>query len=157
MVKKLYLCSILVFIVFSVFHYFYAERFLDFSLLASCEVSESELEDEFAWISLISEDYDPMWTIEYIETKYVLSDEFRQCIDTKNYSYIVTFGHELKSLSYRNIDARTKYLGIFPNQRIGIVKLSIDRKPKIFIYQIKRMNIVNDYYGNGKDMVIYQE
>ena len=127
---------------------------ISFTPIKTFNTSENMTENDFAWISLISEEYNPLWNAKYVYNKYGIKlDEY---INTNKYSYIVTFGRELKSISYCYSDSRTKYFGIIPKEKIGKVILSNEQTPKIYLYQIKKIDIVHDYYGNGENMVEYE-
>lgn len=145
------LLSTLFFIIYEITH---NPISLSFNQVTTFDTGEEITNSDFAWISLISDEYAPMWNSEYISNKYGI--EIEDYIDTENFSYIVTFGHELKSISYCYSDARTKYFGIIPKEKTGKVVLSNEQTSKIYLYQIKKIDIVHDYYGNGENMVIYE-
>lgn len=133
------------------------DHFLEFDFVASFDVEEQLIEESaFAWTSLISEEYEPICSIDYIEGQFGIGEALSKQIDTDKYSYVVVFGNELKTISYNLCDARTKYLGFIPKQKIAKVVLSKNKTSSIYVYRIKKCNIVNDYYGNGFDMVLYE-
>ena len=132
-------------------------HYLEFDFVTSFDVDEQLIEESaFAWISLISEEYEPLLNIEYIEGQYGVGKLLSEQIDIDKYTYVVVFGNELKAISYNLCDARTKYFGLIPKQIIARVVLSQNKTSSIYVYRIKRCNIVNDCYGNGFDMVLYE-
>lgn len=133
------------------------DHFLEFDFVTSIDVDEQLIEESaFAWMSLISEEYEPLLDIEYLEGQYGIGKILSEQIDTEKYTYVIVFGHELKAISYNLSDARTKYLGFIPKQIIARVVLSQKKTTSIYVYKVKKCNIVNDYYGNGFDMVLYE-
>lgn len=69
---------------------------------------------------------------------YVPIDEF----DTENYTYIVTFMHELVKLQYS--ESQKNYIFLSKQYR-GTFYFSKESKNKIYVYRIKKMYIDFDY------------
>lgn len=126
-------------------------NYIDFKYATEIEVDENLLADEqFPWISVIDEKFDPLFTEEYLGNKYgsqILKHE--DFSDKDNCTYIVTFGRKLHSIAYKCIEARTKHLGFIPKQLIGKVSLSDETDNKIYVYKIQKINLVSDYYNGN--------
>ena len=76
-------------------------HYLEFDFVTSFDVDEQLIEESaFAWISLISEEYEPLLNIEYIEGQYGVGKLLSEQIDIDKYTYVVVFGNELKAISY---------------------------------------------------------
>lgn len=132
-------------------------HYLEFDFVTSFDVDAQLIEESpFSWVPLISEEYEPLLNLDYIEGQYGIGKVLSEQIDTDKYTYVVVFGNELKAISYNLCDARTKYLGFIPKQITARVVLSKNKTSSIYVYRIKKCNIVNDYYGNGFDMVLYE-
>lgn len=134
-------------------HYLYFEKiiYLNFEYVTDIDVSEKAVKDQdFPWLSIIDEKYNPFWNKDYLIKHF--GEDVLACedfSDTDKCSYIVTIGRPLCLIGYKLCEARTKYFGLIPRQYIGKVSLSdeIDNS-KIYVYRIKKINLVNDQYGS---------
>ena len=141
----------------AIYAYFFKYTYLNFEYIDSVKVSSQDLQKEtFAWISLIDEDFEPFWDEEYLKNTYSIPEEYFSFFDKDEYTYVITFGRKLNLLYFKMSEARTKYLGVLPKQYIARVVLSEEADDYLYIYRTKKINIVNDYYGNGKDYVEYE-
>lgn len=134
-------------------HYLYFERFvyLDFEYVTTIDVSKKSVEEEpsFPWMSIIDERYYPLYNKDFLVNLYgkdIL--KYEDFSDTDKYSYIVTFGRKLCSIAYKPCEARTKYFGLIPRQYRGKVTLGDEVDYElIYVYRIKKINLVHDEYG----------
>ena len=131
---------------------------LKFEKIATYNVDVTTEKPKRVWISILSEKYKPFFSSEYVFDNYGI--DINSNIDTDKYSYIVTFGHELKQISYCNSFCMSKYLGILPKERIGMVVLSKESTGKVYVYRVKKINIVCDYHSKGenegKEVVVFK-
>jgi hypothetical protein len=77
--------------------------------------------------------------------------------DCDNYTYIVTFGYELETISYsfsRMIDKRKVSLGL-PRQFVGEVVYEDVPTNYVYIYKVKKLNIDRDVKASEKQCIIF--
>lgn len=74
-------------------------------------------------------------------------------LDFNKYTYIVTFGHELKRISYSYNTMKNRKLVFIPKQFIGKVVLLEEFKDKVYVYRIPTMDIDCDFHE--RDRKIY--
>lgn len=130
-------------------YYNFHQNYLDFTLLNSIQISGNQIKaSECPWISIIDESYDPFYDELYLQNTYgsIRVNQLLEGIDKEKYSYIVTMGRELKQIAFVRHEARTKFFGIIPRQYIGKVQLSSQQTNKIYLYQMKKINLVHDQY-----------
>ncbi len=140
-----------------IYIYFFQDNNLEFEYVDCIKVSSQELQKEtFGWISLLDEDFEPFWDEQYLKNMYGMKDDYFSSFDKDEHTYVVTFGRKLSRLHYRFSEARTKYFGIVPKQYIARVVLSEKTENYLYIYRTKRINIVNDYYGNAANYIEYE-
>lgn len=103
--------------------------------------------DEY-WFSLRDEKYNGFFTEEYLRNYGVGFSDF----DYENYTYIVTFGHELKEITYSPKEMKNRVMVIFPKQYIGKVVLCKENTGKVYIYRVKKMDIDCDFHEREKNV-----
>ncbi|MBE6838148.1 MAG: hypothetical protein E7507_01210 [Ruminococcus sp.] len=119
---------------------------LDYTLVYSETCDNTD--DGLYWFSLRDEKYNGFFTEEYLDNFGVEFSDY----DYKNYTYIVTFGHELKRITYSPKETKNRVMVVFPKQYIGKVVLDKEDTGKIYIYRVKKMDIDCDYHERDKNV-----
>ena len=129
-------------------YYYFHQNFLDFSLVSSTKINSKQIHaSDYPWISIIDENFNPFYDEQYLQNTYgPCVNQMLKAIDKDKYSYIVTIGKELERIAFVRSEARTKVLGVIPKQYIGKVQLSSQQTNRIYLYQIKKINLVHDQY-----------
>ncbi|MBP0960160.1 MAG: hypothetical protein J5992_08545 [Oscillospiraceae bacterium] len=119
---------------------------LDYTLVyyETCDNTD----DNTYWFSLRDEKYNGFFTEEYLRNYGVKFSDF----DYENYTYIVTFGHELKGITYSPKKTKNRVMFVFPKQYIGKVVLCKENTGKVYIYRVKKMDIDCDYHERDKNV-----
>lgn len=105
---------------------------------------------ELAWFSLRDEKYSGFFDIEKL-TEYG-ADTSDLSFDFSHYTYIVTCGHELRSIKYSLSQTKNRRFLFIPKQFVGIVELQYDPSPYVYIYRVKKLDIDCDYHERSKNV-----
>ena len=105
-------------------------------------------DSELAWFSLRDEKYSGFFTLEKL-TEYG-ADASDLSFDFSHYTYIVTCGHELRSIKYSLSQTKNRRFLFIPKQFVGIVELQYDSSPYVYIYRVKKLDIDCDYHERSK-------
>lgn len=107
-------------------------------------------DSEPAWFSLRDEKYSGFFTLEKL-TEYG-ADASDLSFDFSHYTYIVTCGHELRSIKYSLSQTKNRRFLFIPKQFDGIVELQYDSSPYVYIYRVKKLDIDCDYHEMSKNV-----
>lgn len=107
-------------------------------------------DSELAWFSLRDEKYSGFFDIEKL-TEYG-ADASDLNLDFSHYTYIVTCGHELRSIKYSLSQTKNRRFLFIPKQFVGIVELQYDPSPYVYIYRVKKLDIDCDYHERSKNV-----
>ena len=72
--------------------------------------------------------------------------------DFSHYTYIVTCGHELRSIKYSLSQTKNRRFLFIPKQFVGIVELQYDPSLYVHIYRVKKLDIDCDYHEMSKNV-----
>ena len=110
---------------------------LDFTLIETVKNDTiPQITSRPIWLSIRDEKYCGFYDTEYFSDYGIDVDK----LDLNNYTYIVTFGYKLNSISYS--PRKCNYTsGLFLREYTGIVDLDDNFNFEIYVYQIKKMNI----------------
>ena len=107
-------------------------------------------DSELAWFSLRDEKYSGFFTLEKL-TEYG-ADASDLNLDFSHYTYIVTCGHELRSIKYSLSQIKNRRFLFIPKQFVGIIELQYDPSPYVYIYSVKKLDIDCDYHERSKNV-----
>lgn len=114
---------------------------------------DSDVNEDIYWFTLRSESYSPFFEKSYLENIIADKTEISDLkLDYDKYTYVVTVGHKLKSLSYSYSSMKNRVFGFIPKQFVGIVDLSSQHTDKVYIYRIKKMDIDCDYHDRESNV-----
>lgn len=138
------LLVILVMIIGRIF--FYNQKYpLDFEKVT--EIKKGQDNNDLYWFTLRDEEYNGFYGIEMLENLSSNIDDVDNIdFDYENYTYVITIGHELKSISYSYSDMKNRKFLFIPKQFVGDVVLDSMETDKLYIYKIKKMDIDCDYH-----------
>ena len=107
-------------------------------------------DSEPAWFSLRDEKYSGFFTLEKLTEYGAESSDLS--LDFSHYTYIVTCGHELRSIKYSLSQTKNRRFLFIPKRFVGIVELQYDPSPYVYIYRVKRLDIDCDYHEMSKNV-----
>lgn len=140
------LMIIIVTLIFFVFIY-NKEYKLNFEKVT--EIQNSELVDKLPiyWCTIRNKEYNG-----YFGSELPSELDINMDLNLDKYTYIITLGHELQSISYSYKETKNRKLLFFPKQYIGKVLLLKNKTPYIYIYRIKKMDIDSDIHEPDKNV-----
>lgn len=112
--------------------------------------AEALSENEPVWFTLRDEKYGGFYSSEKLLDYGVALNDFD--LDFSNYTYVITLGHKLESISFSYSKMKNRKFLFVPKQFVGIVKLQYEYSPNIYIYRIKKMDIDCDYHEPSKNI-----
>lgn len=126
--------------------FFYNQKHtLDFVKVT--EIDRTPDDNDIYWFTLRNEEYNGFYGIEMLENLSSNIDDVDNInFDYDNYTYVITVGHELKSISYSYSDMKNRKFLFIPKQFVGNVVLDSKATDKLYIYKIKKMDIDCDYH-----------
>lgn len=105
-----------------------------------------EINSDTPWFTVVNEEYAPLFGLGNLQGSYGVDVESVQSdFDLNNYSYVVCYGHELNRLTYSYLKPKRRK-GIIPYELTAKATLSSEKQNYIFIYRIKKANIVCNYH-----------
>jgi hypothetical protein len=107
-------------------------------------------DSELAWFSLRDEKYSGFFTLEKLTEYGVDASDLN--LDFSHYTYIVTCGHELRSIKYSLSLTKNRRFLFIPKQFVGIIELQYDPSPYVYIYRVKKLDIDCDYHERSKNV-----
>ena len=107
--------------------------------------------DSNFWHTIRDEKFHPFYGLEILQKADLPSDV---TIDTQKYTYVVTYGRQLKQIQYRYLDMKNRTLFLLPKQFVGRVLLGKETTEKIYIYRIRKMDIDCDYHNHNRNVFI---
>lgn len=149
--KKIILIISSILLITLLFIYFRNNR-LEFSEVYSESSCGTIRENSPYWICIKDNDLHGFFGVEYLDQYNVDYNEW----DLEHYTYIVTFGYEMKKIEYSYSDCRNWHFSIIPNNYLGKLTLSGEKTDMIHIYRTKRVDI-EQAYPIGPEEIIFQE
>ena len=115
--------------------------------------AKTDLSDAYLkWFTVRDGKYNGFFDLEMLES-YI--GEEHEKLDVVDYTYIVTVGRQLKSISYSYSQMKNRNSIGLPKQFIGKVVLSEEQTNKIYVYKVKKIDIDCDYH-NPNINIIYK-
>lgn len=140
--RKLY-CIISICLIITVTLILYFKTYtLDYELVYKCSYETYYDAFNVPWCTVVDEKYKP-----FRDTETVVNN-IDYDFDLSNYSYVITYKHELKSLNYKLTNPKQRIFIFFPYAIVGNATLSASSDDYIYIYRIKKMNLTDDYHGS---------
>jgi hypothetical protein len=144
--KKIYwlfLSLFLILIIFIIsFLYYKSFQNISFEQIGVYNTNEENLNGETYWFTLREpEGFFDITTLDNLGVDY--SNVY---FDYSKYTYVVTVGYELSSLSYSYSEMKNRKFIIFPKQFVGFVELKPQKNDNVYIYRIKKMDIDSDVH-----------
>lgn len=126
--------------------FFYSQKYtLGFEKVT--EIDRIPDDNGLYWFTLRHEEYNGFYDVEMLENLSSNIDDVDNIdFDYDNYTYVITVGHELKSISYSYSDMKNRKFLFIPKQFVGNVVLDSKETDKLYIYKIKKMDIDCDYH-----------
>lgn len=126
--------------------FFYSQKYtLGFEKVT--EIDRIPDDNDLYWFTLRHEEYNGFYDVEMLENlSSNIGDVDNIDFDYDNYTYVITIGHELKSISYSYSDVKNRKFLFIPKQFVGNVVLDSKETDKLYIYKIKKMDIDCDYH-----------
>ncbi len=106
--------------------------------------------DGTTWFTLRNKSYDGFYSEEYLKEFDI---DFKQ-FNYDKYTYIVTVGHTMKSISYSYDTMKNRKLLVLPKEFIGKIVLNDKFENKVFIYKIKRIDLDCDYHQKNRMFIL---
>lgn len=127
---------------------------IDFELVHEIEVKKHNNFQMIPWFSLVDDSFLPFFDVKYLTNDDGLDlGNVNYDFDFKNNSYIVCCGHELIDIQFRYSNVKRRIFGFIPYEFYAQATLSQEEYDKVFIYQIRRMNISCDYHNVNESTV----
>lgn len=104
------------------------------------------------WICLKDPDYNGFFSTGFLDQYNVDFDDW----DLERYTYIVTFGYEMKSIEYSFSDCKNWELSIIPHNYLGKLTLGNDKTDMVHIYRLKKVDI-ESAFPDGPDEVLFED
>lgn len=104
------------------------------------------------WICLKDPDYNGFFSVGFLKQYNVDYDDW----DLENYTYIVTFGYEMKKIEYSFSDCLNWDFSILPKNYLGKLTLGSEKTDVIHIYRIKKADIESAFPA-GPDEIIFRD
>ncbi len=103
------------------------------------------------WLSLRHPDYNGFYSDEILNQYRIDMD-----LEYDKYTYIITFGYELKQISYSYDTVKNRKILFIPKQFIGKVILLDEFKDKLYIYKIPKMDIDCDIHERNREVYFFK-
>lgn len=113
---------------------------LDYEQVYKCSYDTYDDAFNVPWCTVVDEKYKPFRDSETIINN--IDYDF----DLSNYSYVITYKHELKDLKYKLTNPKQRIFIFIPYEIVGNATLSASSDNSIYVYKIKKMNLTNDYH-----------
>lgn len=139
--------ALIIVVLFIYFHNFKPE----FTEVYSNSSNGTIKENSPYWICLKDPDYNGFFSIGFLEQYNVDYDEW----DLEHYTYIVTFGYEMKNIEYSFSDCKNWNYSILPKNYLGKLTLTSEKTDIIHIYKIKKVDI-ESAFPDGPDNISFQ-
>lgn len=105
-----------------------------------------EINSDTPWFTVVNEEYAPLFGLGNLQGSYGVDVESVQSdFDLNNYSYVVCYGHELNRITYSYLNPKRR-IGLIPYELTAKATLSSEKQNYIYIYRIKKANIVCNYH-----------
>lgn len=144
MKKIIFVLSLVVFVLLT-FIIYKAHFNLPYEYVGSFNIADDE--NVPLWFSVRDDKYygfyDEKCLLKYCEDYNIGT------IDTQKYTYIITCGHKLSSISYSFSEMKNRSFIIFPKQYIGKVLLEYEETDMVYIYRVKKIDIDCDYHNSS--------
>lgn len=103
------------------------------------------------WICLKDPDYQGFFAVGFLEQYNVEYNDW----DFEHYTYIVTFGYEMKNIEYSFSDCKNWEFSILPENYLGKLTLANEKTDIIHIYKLKKVDI-ESAFPDGPDDILFQ-
>lgn len=101
------------------------------------------------WICLKDPDYNGFFSTGFLDQYNVDFNDW----DFEHYTYIVTFGYEMKSIEYSFSDCKNWDFSIFPHNYLGKITLDNNKTDIVHIYKLKKVDI-ESAFPDGPDEIL---
>lgn len=124
---------------------------LDFKMVYSCTTDGKVKENTPKFICIKDPDYNGFFDKDFLKQYNVSYSDW----DLNEHTYIITFGYELRKIEF-SYSKCVKWDSIIPGNFQAFVTLSKVRTDKIYIYELKKIDL-ESAFPDGSDQIVFQE